>query len=638
MVEEKAELKSTLSFPVILIITVNSIMGTGIFFLPAMGALIAGPASLISWGVLAIISIYIAMCFGELASMFPTSGGIYEYCKQAYGNFTSFVIGWMTLIAGNITIAMLIVGAIRYLNPAMPEVYKIGISLLFVLVFNYMAFSGMQTSAVMLVAFGIITMSSLVGLIIPGIINFEPSNLEPFFPYSLPMIFIAIFFIAETFFGWETATFLAEETKNPRKVIPKALVYGTIIIAIISLLFVITAIGTMPWQEFANSKAPLADLSLFHFGEKGKGIFTIMVYLSIIGSVAGWIVSAPRLILALAKDKLFISQCAKIHPKNKTPHIAILFQTILTSLLVVIGSGSYETLLEILLPMVLVIYSLTLLSVVVLRFKMPNVERPYKVIFGKTGPVIVIIMMLSLIAYWISHVDGAVHIVKIGLSFILFGIPLYFLLLFYYDPDAIVKINNFFAYFNLMFENLFLPKQIRRDILSMFKDLERKHVLDYGTGVGTLTLYLAKAVGPNGKVYATDISKKNIDIVSRRTKKRGYSHVHTIHDSHHTSRVHPDIKYVDMVFSVGTMSYIQNIKKILSDMRDILPDRGKVLFVEYVDFFKVIPNIEWLSSNEKIEKVFKDAGFSVRVIRKKGLFWNYIFVYGMKTDSDIPFI
>ncbi|MBU0666810.1 MAG: amino acid permease [Nanoarchaeota archaeon] len=634
-----AELQKTLSFNVILLITINSIMGTGIFFLPAMGAKIAGPMSIFSWLILSVIAIYIAMCFGELASMFPKSGGIYEFCKQAYGSFTSFIVGWMTLIAGNITIAMLVVGAVRYLNPSMPSILKISISLLFILAFNYMAFSGMKTSAVMLVAFAMITTGTLISLIIPGVTSINFSNFTPFFTHSFSKVFIAIFFIAETFFGWETATFLAEETKNPQKVIPKALVYGTIIIAIICLLFIFTALGTIPWQEFASSKAPLTDLSFQHFGSTGRQIFTILVYLSIIGSVAGWIVSAPRLILALAKDKLFITQCAKIHPTKNTPHIAILFQTILTSILVIVGAGSYETLLEILLPLVLVVYSLTLLSLVVLRIKKPELERPYKAPLGKFGPLIPIIIMLSLMGYWLLNVEGAVHILKIGLSFIVFGIPIYFLLLFHYDPDAILKINNVFAYFNLLLENITLPKSIRKEILTEFKEyIKEKKVFEYGAGVGTLTLHLAEAVGPKGKIYATDLSQKNIHILEKRIKKRGFNHVKLIHDEHHVSRIHPEIKYVDMIFSVGMMGYMQNIKQIISDMRDILPENGRILFVEYVDFFWFMPNVEWLSNNETIERLFRECGFSVRVERKKSLFWNYVFVYGIKSDENVPFI
>jgi len=111
------ELKKVLNFPILLLIVINSIMGTGIYFLPAVGAKYSGPMSIISWAIMSVIAIYIAMCFGELVSMFPKAGGVYEYSKQAYGRFTSFLVGWITLIAGNVTIAMLIVGAIQYLLP-----------------------------------------------------------------------------------------------------------------------------------------------------------------------------------------------------------------------------------------------------------------------------------------------------------------------------------------------------------------------------------------------------------------------------------------------------------------------------------------------------------------------------------------
>ena len=92
-------------------------MGTGIWFLTSAGAKHAGPASLISWGILSLISVYIAMCFAELTAMFPKAGGVYEFAKQAYGRFWSFVIGWTTSIAGSVTIAMLLLGALQYLIP-----------------------------------------------------------------------------------------------------------------------------------------------------------------------------------------------------------------------------------------------------------------------------------------------------------------------------------------------------------------------------------------------------------------------------------------------------------------------------------------------------------------------------------------
>ena len=213
------ELKKTLSFKVILLITINSIMGTGIWFLTSAGAKYAGPASLISWGILSLISIYIAMCFGELVSMFPKAGGVYEFAKQTYGRFWSFVIGWTTSIAGSVTIAMLLLGALQYLIPIKYSFTYIPIAIFLIVIFSLVAFRGMETSTVVLVTFAIITLSAVIAIIIPGFINFQPGNFEPFFVFPAMSVLLAIFFIAETFFGWESAIFLSAETKNPSKII-----------------------------------------------------------------------------------------------------------------------------------------------------------------------------------------------------------------------------------------------------------------------------------------------------------------------------------------------------------------------------------------------------------------------------------
>ncbi|MBN1377209.1 amino acid permease [Candidatus Woesearchaeota archaeon] len=634
-----AELKKVLSMPVMLIITINSIMGTGIFFLPAIGARIAGPASMISWGILAILSIYIAMCFGELTSMFPTAGGVYEFSKQAYGGFFSFIIGWITFLAGNITIAMLIVGAIQYLLPLQIIWPKILISLMFILIFNIIAYKGMKLSSVMLVTFGIITMSTLILLIIPNLIKLNMNNYQPFFVTPIPIIFFAIFFIAETFFGWETATFLAGETKDGEKTMPKVLILGTIIIAIISLTFVFSSLGFVSWKVFGNFEAPLAYLGTAHYGSLGGDVFTILVYMSIIGSVAGWIVSAPRLILSMAEDKLLPQQLASIHPKYFTPHKAIIFQIIITSILVVVGAASYAVLLEMLLPFLIFMYSVVLIALVVLRFKKPEIKRYYKVPFGKTGPFLVIAFMLFLMYMWIENSTNAVQILKIGASFILFGVPLYFLLLFYYDPDAIIKINNYIAYLKLWFEKILYPIGLRTKLFNLVGEYREKIILEYGSNVGTLTMELAERVGPNGKIYATEMIENNLKILKKRIDKKGHKHVELIYDPHQVNRIHPKIDYADMVFSSEMLSYIQDLEKVLKEIHKILPENGRICFVDYIDFFKIMPNGGHLSDLKKLKKKFLDAGFSINVEKHKGLFWNYIIVYGIKTSKkDIVFV
>ncbi|MBT3297294.1 amino acid permease [archaeon] len=626
-----AELKKVLGFKTILLITINSIMGTGIFFLPAVGAGKSGPASLISWAILSVVSIYIAMCFGELSSMFPKSGGIYEFCKQAYGRFFSFLIGWMTIIAGNVTIAMLVVGAIQYLMPVGSIWLKIGASLIFIFVFNYIAFKGMQTSAVMLIAFSIITLFTVISLIIPGLIKFNVSNFTPFFVFPVSSIALTIFLVAETFFGWETATFLAEETKDGQKVMPKALIYGTIIIAVICLLSVISSMSAINWQIFGSSSAPLADLAVEHFGPQSSGVYTILVYLAIIGSVAGWIVSAPRLLLAMAEDKLFPAQFAKIHPKNGTPYLAIIFQTVLSTILVIVGAGSYTTLLELLLPIVLIMYSFVLISVVVLRYKKPNLKRYYTAPFGKVGPILVTLFIFFLIGMWLHESHGAFDLLSIAVSLLILGIPVYFLIEMYYDSEAIRKVNEKLPYLLLFSENFLFPLDVRRKIFLMVGNLKGKKVLEFGCGVGTLTRRLANKVLPGGKIYAFDFAKHNVNLVSKNMKKNNHNHVSVFHheylDHFKTKNKFPKC---DILISTGTFSYVQNPEKVVKHLSNNLRKGARIVIMDYDNFFHLMPNVEWISDHKRLNQMFTQAGFKIEIIRKRSLLWTHIFIVGEK--------
>lgn len=631
MVEKKHELKKVLSYKAILLITINSIMGTGIFFLPAIGAGSAGPASIVSWVIMAVIAIYVSMCFAELTSMFPKSGGVYEFCKQAYGRFWSFIIGWATIVAGNVTIAMLVVGAIHYLLPVEAPLIKIAISLLFIFIFNFIAYKGMETSATMLVAFAFITLATILSLIIPGFFTVSLENFTPFFVFPVSAILVTVFLIAETFFGWETATFLAAETKDGEKVMPKALVISTLIIAGLCLLFVFTSLGSINWQIFGMSSAPLSDLGRVHYGNLGVSIFTIAVYLAIIGSVAGWIVSAPRLILAMAEDKLFLTQFAKIHPKNNTPYKAIILQAIITTVLVIVGAGSYETLLHLLVPIVLVMYAAVLLTILILRKKKPDAKRYFRVPFAKVGVSATILFFMFLIYMWATHTPGAFHILMMAFSIVLLGIPIYFLLEMYYNPKIIIKVNDALSFLAYLTERITLPVSVRKEILRLLGDVKGKHVLEYGCGVGTLTMHLAEEVGKEGKVFATDESKHSLAILKKRLDKKGHTHVFHLQDR--PNKIHPKVPKIDAVVSAGMIGYVQQEERVLCDLNKRLRKGSKIVFLDYDKFFEVIPNIEWLSNDKKIKEIFGKCGFRVDVKRKRGVAWQYIFIHGEKVKE-----
>ena len=641
-----AELKRTLGYWTILALAIGSIMGSGMFFGVAIGAGYSGNASIISWVILSFVAVYIGACFGELTSMFPKAGGVYEFAKQTYGRFSSFIIAWTAWIVGNLTSALLIVAAIEYLIPN-PELktLKMIICVGVVLFLNFVAFIGIEASAAMLVMFAALAITVILSLVIPGFFHINMENFSPFFLDGISPIFVTMFFIAECFFGWESATYLAEETKDPKKIIPKALIIGTVIVALMSISIAVVSLGVVPWKILITSSAPLSLVSSKIFGVKIIKIIGPVIFFVLIGSAAGGIVTMPRLVLALARDKLFLSQFGNIHPRFKTPYKAIIFQTVISLIIFAMAFGKYKILLSLLLPLGMIMYIFIILSVPILRAKNPDYERSFKVPFAKIGPILVVLFIVGLIVAWLFTEPNAWSLLRLGFSFIAISIPLYLLVELYYDPKMITSSNDILAHLTLLTEKISIPVKVRKEILTLLGDIKGKTVLEYGCSIGTITPYLATAIGPEGKIYGTNHSKNEIKIARKRvdnlawlSDERIHAYFHTIHDEEHTNRIHPSIKYVDAAVSVGMMSYVQDIKKVLGELNQIMPDQGKICFVDYGDFFHILPNVEWLARNETIENIFRECGFSVRVLRKKGLFWNYIYIYGMKSEEQVPFI
>ncbi|MBI2652312.1 amino acid permease, partial [Candidatus Woesearchaeota archaeon] len=503
---------------------------------------------------------------------------------------------------------------------------------------NFIAYFGIEASAFLLVFFAVAAISVLLSIIFPGLFQLNAINYSPFFAFGISSIFVTIFFIAESFFGWESSTYLAEETQEPEKIIPRAIVIGTIIVAIIGILITIVSLGVIPWKVLAASPVPLSIVSERLLGSIGTKAINIGIFIALIGSAAGGIITLPRLILALARDKLFIAQLSEIHEKFKTPHKAIIFQTIVSLLVFGMAFGRYKALLSLVVPLGFIMYFFIILSVPLLRAKEPNIKREFKVPFAKIGSVILMAFIVAIMIAWSFSESSALNTLKLGLSLIFLGMPIYLLLEIYYNPDTIIKINDALAYLTLLTERIILPKSVRKEILALLGDIKDKRILEFGCSVGTLTMHLAEAVSPNGRVYATDLSRRDLLITKRRLVKKGHSHVIVIHDEHQINRVHPSIPHVDAIVSIGMMGYLQDVKKVLKEMRDLLPYGGKIVFADYADFFKIIPNVAWLSNDKVIEKMFRDAGFSIFVTRKKGLFWNYVYVYGIKFHENIPYV
>jgi basic amino acid/polyamine antiporter, APA family len=640
-----AELKQTIGYWTALSISIGAVAGSTFFFGASIGAKLAGNMFLLAWIPLSVLVIYIAACFGELSSMFPFAGGSYEFGKQAYGRFMSFLIGWLAWLVSTISTVVVIVAALNALLPDATMIIKVLLSLGIIFFLNGVAYVGVDIGGVLLVIFAAITIAVTSAFIGVGFPHVNIANFTPLITNNFGPVFITMFFLIESFFGWEAATYLAEETKNARKTIPKAIIHATVIATIIGALISFVALGIAGWDKLAEMTSPITQIVGNLFGSAWADAMAAGVFLTLIGGAAGTVIGMPRLLLAMSRDRLFLGQFKEIHPRFKTPHRAVLFQTVITSIMLFVGLGNYQVLLSLFVPLSMILYALVIGSVAVLRFTKPEVERPFKAPLGKIGPLAVVVLFATIIFFWVSGVPNAYDLLMLSISLVGVGLPLYFLVELYYDPKAITEVDDLSAYLTLATEKITFPKSIRQDIFIFLGPIKGKTILEFGCGVGTLTIELLRAVGPRGRVIATHFSKNHIKITSKRIERADwqseglvYGQAQVIHDPEHFNRVHPDISYADAVVSVGMLGYIQDIRKVLIELKAILPTGGRICFVEYGDFFHLLPNVEWLASDKMIEKLFRDAGFSVKVVRERNFLWSRIYLYGIKFTSDVPFI
>jgi len=624
-----------------MVVAVGIIMdASSTFFSPAISASYAGPLSLIGWVFLTIIFLYIASCFAELTSMFPKAGGIYEFSKHSYGRFGSFIVGWVGWLVANIGISVSIVGANDYLIPSSEPLMvgiKVALSIATILIINYITFRGVKESSFVVTGLIILLFATLIAIIVPMIFHFKPQNFQPITLFSswranVLALFTSMFFAAQVFFGMEEVTYLSEEVEEPEKNVPKALVFSILIIGIILIIHVFFSLGFINWAVFSSSKAPYVGITTQLYGPVIGRVFQVILYILMVGAAMGAAMATPYLLMAMSRDQLFLPQFQQKHPKYNTPYKAIIFQAfaiIFFSMIGLFGKG-FESLASLLVPLSVVLYIATILSVIILRFKIPQAYRAFKAPAGRWLPLVVSAIMVLVIVMWVYTEPKASSMMNLLVSTVLLGFPIYFLIEMYYDPKMITSVSDIFSHLMYWLEDIILPKKIRAKILALLGNISGRKVLEFGAGVGTLTEELAKNIG-NGVIYATDVSKHHLKINNRRMQSGGYKNVFIVHDESNNHRVHPSIPEVDAVCSSGVLGYVQNVDRVLREINHRMKIGGRICLLEYDKFFGFIPNIDWLQSDEMIIKKFEENGYRINVIRKKGFLWHYIFIYGEKS-------
>lgn len=371
-----AELKRHLGLFHTTMYGVGLILGAGIYALIGDAAGEAGNSVWISFVLAAVSAIFTGLSYAELSSMYPKAAAEYSFVKNAFGNnFVAFLVGWLTLFVAVISAAAIALGFGGYLT----QLFQIPIilaAILIITILTFVNYFGIRESSSMNIIFTIIEAVGLgiviwVGLSISGI------EIDYFdVPHGFSGIFSAFTLVFFAYIGFENIANIAEEIKNPRKVLPRAIILAITITAIVYILVSISAVRVLDWQELGASVAPLADVIKKSLGQEwGFGILIIALFATT-NTVLIMLVSGSRILYGVSLDKALPGIFSVIHQKRKTPWIAVIVIGALSASFVFIGD--IGTVANISVFAIIMVFVLVNLALIWLRYKQPDAERQFR--------------------------------------------------------------------------------------------------------------------------------------------------------------------------------------------------------------------------------------------------------------------
>ena len=428
---EEKKLKKEISLFMATMLVCGNMIGSGVFMLPATLAQVSGPlATIIAWVLTTIGSILIAISFANLGSKYPSTGGAYQYTKEAFGEFAGFLSAWLYWNGSWIGNAAIIVAIASYSAAIFPALQDPFISIIFtssilwaVTILNIVGVkqAGKIQSFVTVFKIGFFAL-----FIIVAFLNFDSINIMPLAPEGkgLSTVSLAATSTLWAFVGLESSTVTAGELKDPEKNVKKSTIYGLIIAAIIYILISVGSMGAMSNSELAMSGAPLTDILTRALGTNVGKMLTIAVVICILGTTIGWILSTARVSFAAGEDGVFPKFFGRLSPKYGTPVNSLIIGSVLVNLLLVMnyqkGMVSAFTFITILATLsFLPVYLLSVAAEMMIMFRE---EKNFSLkIFLKKS---IMPMIAFVYTIWTIYGSGA-ETVMWGFILMLIGIPFY---------------------------------------------------------------------------------------------------------------------------------------------------------------------------------------------------------------------
>jgi basic amino acid/polyamine antiporter, APA family len=394
-------------------LSINDVIGSGVYLLPAAAAALLGPMS--TWAVVLAggAVILLVLCFAEAASYFDEPGGGYLYTRVAFGSFVGFEVGWMTWLARVASIASLSNGlalATAYVWPGassgLPRAALITAALASLTWVNVIGVkSGARTAVVLVIA----KSAPLLLFIVAGLFAVDWSRVAAFEAPRPGVLGEASLLLLFAYAGFENTPAAAGEYRNPRRDIPIAIVIAMLFIITIYSLVQLVSVGTLP--GLAQSKSPLAEAAGLFLGGWAALVMTVGAILSIFGNIGNTVLIGPRYLFALARDGFGPPALARVHPRYHTPAAAIITQSVLS--LVLALSGSFVQLAMLSIIARLATYIGTAAAVPLLRRRFADRTDATRLPGGPAIPIAAIMVSLAFVAStsWQNLLAGLIALV-----------------------------------------------------------------------------------------------------------------------------------------------------------------------------------------------------------------------------------
>ena len=409
-------------------------VGVGILRLPGMVAAAAERPTLIvfCWLVGALYALMGAVSVSELAAMYPEAGGFRVYARRAFGDPAGFVVGWVDWLASVAVLAYAAVAAIEFIGMLWPAVteYESGSAIALLGVFTAMHCFGVRMgSAITSVAsatIGILIVALIVGCFIAapavhtsglGAATVKPG---PFLAVGvLVTLMPAIRALITAYDGWYAPIYTAEECIDAGHTLPRSIIGGTIMVAILYVLLNVALLRVLSVPELAASKLPVATAAHIVFSHGSALLMTVISILIVLGLINSNTIMAPRILFSMAREGWISQKAAAVSPGG-TPWVALVATAVMSAAMIL--SGTFNQLIALFAVLILLYYIAAFLAVFVLRHRAPDAPRPYRA-FGY--PIATFAVLVGSMGFLVATVIEDSHSALMALLFLSLCIPAY---------------------------------------------------------------------------------------------------------------------------------------------------------------------------------------------------------------------